>query len=75
MESVSALPSWALEILCCPKTREPLELRGSELVSPSGTVYPIVDGIPVLLADDSDPTLHVLSASYRRAQGDASVID
>lgn len=75
MRTEHLLPSWALETLCCPKTREPLDLRGSELVSPSGRVYPIVDGIPVLLGDDSDPTHHFLSASYRRAQGDESVID
>ncbi|MEC8050132.1 MAG: methyltransferase domain-containing protein [Myxococcota bacterium] len=75
MKTENTLPSWVIKTLCCPKTHEPLELRDTELVSPSGRVYPIVNGIPVLLDDDSDPTLHVLSASYRRGQGDVSVID
>lgn len=47
---------WALDILACSETGDPLELRSSEtggsefvsgdLVTPGGTTYPIIDGIP-----------------------------
>jgi len=47
-----------LEILCCPTCREALTERADE----SGLecvgchrIYPIVDGIPILLADEPAP--------------------
>ena len=39
-----------LPLLRCPQTRSPLRLEGTDLVSESGTRYPIVSGIPRLLA-------------------------
>ncbi|WP_369052039.1 Trm112 family protein [Kineococcus terrestris] len=47
-----------LALLRCPVTGEPLsgpvEVEGeSVLVTPSGVRYPVVDGIPVLLADEA----------------------
>lgn len=51
----------ALELIVCPRTREPLTLRSprmegdevmeGELVSPRGDVYPIIRGVPRLLPD------------------------
>lgn len=43
-----------LEILVCPQDKQPLELDGDYLVNPRmGIAYPVQDGIPVLLADES----------------------
>jgi hypothetical protein len=46
-----------LEILACPSDdHAPLEQRGATLVCTScGRVFPIVDGIPVLLLDEALP--------------------
>jgi len=37
--------------LVCPRTHEPLTRRGDELVTGSGTAYPLVDGVPILFAE------------------------
>ena len=43
-----------LDLLVCPKSKQPLEQVGDELVcQQSGLAYPIVDGIPVLLIEES----------------------
>jgi uncharacterized protein YbaR (Trm112 family) len=46
-----------LEILACPKCHTKIELRGPDgLYCPScKVVYPIVDGIPVLLIEEGKP--------------------
>ena len=52
-----ALDAWVLELLRCPVSGEPLEpvtVDGAEfLTTPSGIRYPVLDGVPVLLADAS----------------------
>jgi uncharacterized protein len=46
-----------LEILACPsEDHAPLRVAGDELVCTScGRAFPVVDGIPVLLLDESRP--------------------
>jgi uncharacterized protein len=46
-----------LEILACPKCHSRLELKGEDqLLCPvDRVVYPIVDGIPVLLIEEARP--------------------
>jgi uncharacterized protein YbaR (Trm112 family) len=46
-----------LEILACPKCHTKLELKGTDqLRCPMDKVlYPIVDGIPVLLIEEAKP--------------------
>ena len=47
-----ALDPRLLEIICCPDCRGDLEPRASDLKCRAcGLVYPIEDGIPVLLVD------------------------
>jgi hypothetical protein len=43
-----------LEILCCPVGQAPLKQEDGTLVcTKCGAVYPIKDGIPILLADEA----------------------
>jgi uncharacterized protein YbaR (Trm112 family) len=45
-----------LEILACPKCHTKVELKGDKLRCPSCRVlYPIVDGIPVMLIEEGKP--------------------
>lgn len=55
-----SLPSFLLEILVCPQCHSPLAERGEEdhrelhCTSEScGLIYPVRDGIPVLLIDEA----------------------
>jgi SAM-dependent methyltransferase len=62
------LDRWYLENLRCPVDRGPLEQRDDVLVSSSGRRYPVVDGVPVMLVDEAEPTLWVARASAERAR-------
>jgi uncharacterized protein YbaR (Trm112 family) len=45
-----------LEILACPKCHTKVELKGDKLRCPSCKVlYPIVDGIPIMLIEEGKP--------------------
>ncbi|HEY6114591.1 MAG TPA: Trm112 family protein [Candidatus Dormibacteraeota bacterium] len=45
-----------LEILACPKCHTKVELKGDRLRCPHCKVlYPIVDGIPVMLIEEGKP--------------------
>ena len=50
-----ALDAWVLDLLRCPVSGEalaPVTVEGAEFLStPSGIRYPVLDGVPVLLAD------------------------
>jgi len=46
-----------LDILVDPIDRRPLTLSGSKLIAQNGAVYPVIDGIPVLLHADPTPTV------------------
>lgn len=57
-----------LETLICPRHQDRLEEHGQDLVCPAGCVYPVVQGIPVLLLDDVAQTLWVAKASLEKAR-------
>lgn len=63
------LDNWCLENLACPRTHTPLFESVEGLVSPAGTVYPVVEGIPILLRDDVAQTIGLARASLDRASG------
>ena len=47
-----------LEILVCPKTKQPLiwDEKNNELISRAAKLaYPIRDGIPIMLIDEATP--------------------
>lgn len=62
MNDLAQFPPWLIEALRCPQTGTPLrvEERGHETVlvaepqgSVAGAVYPVRDGVPVLLAGEA----------------------
>jgi len=64
------MDSKLLEILACPKTKEPLTLGkgGNYLICESaGLAYPIVDGIPYLL-ESSTITLQKIETAPMAAE-------
>lgn len=57
-----------LDLLVCPMTKKPLvyEKGQQELVSPeAGVAYPIRDGIPVMLEDQTRPLDETERAKYK----------
>ncbi len=54
-----ALDAWLLEVLACPRCLSPLRETETSLVCTAtapdgcGLVYPVRDGIPVLLIDEA----------------------
>jgi 2-polyprenyl-3-methyl-5-hydroxy-6-metoxy-1,4-benzoquinol methylase/uncharacterized protein YbaR (Trm112 family) len=60
---VSAVDNWLKDNLVCPRDHESLVNRGDTLVCPRGHGYPLIDGIPVMLLDDVEPT-HPLTSRH-----------
>ena len=50
------MKDWLRDCLVDPVERQPLSFAASGLVARNGTIYPIVEGIPVLLRADLPPT-------------------
>lgn len=66
--------------LACPRDRRPLSWQRSDrLICNEGHVYPVVDGIPVLLTDDLPPThascSETLEVARRSATGSSPTCD
>lgn len=59
----------------CPRDRAPLERNGGSLECDSGHAYPVVDGIPVLLVDDDEPTHASCWVSLERRQDEGAAQD
>ena len=57
-----------LAILECPRDHSELELRGGRLCCAGGHEYPIVNGIPVFLLAEAEPTIGIAKASLQAAQ-------
>ena len=67
------LDPWYLENLVCPVDGGALrwEPETSLLVSRIGIVYPVVDGVPVMLPPEVEPTLSGMKASRHYSEVDA----
>jgi SAM-dependent methyltransferase/uncharacterized protein YbaR (Trm112 family) len=52
--------------IACPRDGTPLNPQGDAFECPSGHRYPCVDGIPVLLVEEADPTHRACSKSSDR---------
>lgn len=60
---------WFVENLVCPVDRGPLRLEDSTLACSAGHVYPVVDGVPVMMTATLPPTMDGVEQSLRRAEG------
>jgi 2-polyprenyl-3-methyl-5-hydroxy-6-metoxy-1,4-benzoquinol methylase/uncharacterized protein YbaR (Trm112 family) len=63
------LDPWYLENLVCPVDRGTLKYVNGALRSENGREYPVVEGIPLMLPAEAEPTIGVAKASMERAQG------
>lgn len=59
----------------CPRDRAPLERDADSLACVSGHAYRVIDGIPVLLVEDEEPTHASCWVSLERREGDGSTAD
>jgi SAM-dependent methyltransferase/uncharacterized protein YbaR (Trm112 family) len=50
------MSEWSSELLACPRDGGALEAKGELLVCAEGHEYPLVDGIPVLVVEEVEPT-------------------
>lgn len=69
------MDSWYLDNLICPVDKKPLEYKDGVLISSSQLKYPVIDGIPVMLVDDIEQTMPLVTASLERAKNNSSIID
>jgi SAM-dependent methyltransferase/uncharacterized protein YbaR (Trm112 family) len=65
------MDAWFTEHLVCPRDHLSLRQRTGHLVCDNGHVYPVLDGIPVMLVEEAPPTHHVCSESLAAAAGEA----
>lgn len=47
---------WLRTSLVCPRDKEKLEIKDEKLICPQNHVYPIVEGIPVMLVNEAETT-------------------
>jgi 2-polyprenyl-3-methyl-5-hydroxy-6-metoxy-1,4-benzoquinol methylase/uncharacterized protein YbaR (Trm112 family) len=59
------MDEWLQQHLVCPRDHLPLAFDGSSLDCAKGHVYPVIDGVPVMLLDDVHQTLGVAQDSLR----------
>ncbi len=50
------LDSWVQQHLACPRDFKPLEILGDRLRCPENHAYPVVNGVPILLLEETVPT-------------------
>lgn len=73
---------WLRENLICPRDRQKLKSQENNLICPENHVYPVIDGIPVMLLDEIEPNHHYITETLddvsknqiqEKAEGDFSV--
>lgn len=63
------IDDWFLANLVCPRDKEGLTFSDSQLRCNAGHVYPVIEGVPVMLIEEAPDTLEVMSASVAKAHG------
>ena len=69
---MASIDPWFIANLACPVDRGPLAAVNGKLVCAHGHLYPVVDGVPVMLRQDVPTTITLADASWRRASGAAA---
>ena len=57
------MDDWLRRHLACPRDSAPLHLKDGRLTCAAGHSYPVVDGCPILLVDDAEPTHGYMAAT------------
>lgn len=65
------IDNWYLDNLICPKSNTALSYTNNQLISETGNIYPVVDGIPVMLLDDVNQTIELATNSISSAQSNS----
>jgi 2-polyprenyl-3-methyl-5-hydroxy-6-metoxy-1,4-benzoquinol methylase len=55
-EAATSASSWVEQLLACPRDHSALKVSGETIACAEGHEYPFVDGIPILVLDDVEPT-------------------
>jgi len=50
------MDQWLIEHLVCPRDKQELDMENDGLICELGHVYPVVDGIPIMLVEDAEST-------------------
>ncbi len=58
--------------LCCPHDGSDLSINDAVLRCEHGHQFPVVNGVPVLLVDDMDPTIELLNWSKKASTDDSN---
>lgn len=66
--TASVIDPWLAQHLVCPRDHSALSEDGAELVCAAGHRYPVIDGVPVLLVDESAPTIDIAGRSIAAAR-------
>ena len=59
---------WLLNNLVCPRDKQNLEYADDRLTCPDGHIYPVFDGIPVMLVDDVETTHDYITRSLEKVR-------
>jgi 2-polyprenyl-3-methyl-5-hydroxy-6-metoxy-1,4-benzoquinol methylase/uncharacterized protein YbaR (Trm112 family) len=65
------IDDWYLDRLICPKSNTILSYDNDRLISEAGNIYPVVDGIPVMLLDDVNQTIELATNSISAAHSNS----
>src|ERR1051325_8871 len=57
------MDNWYLDNLVCPRDHTQLAARGEQVICAEGHAYPVVDGVPVMLLNNTAQTLEVAGRS------------
>ena len=67
MSKTAGIDPWLHEHLVCPRDHEPLRAAPDALRCSHGHVYPVIDGVPILLVDDARQNFGAAGGSIARA--------
>ena len=70
-----SLDNWYEDNVVCPVDHTKLKFDGRYLISERGRRYPVVKGVPILLANNEKQTIELATATINRAHGKSDVID
>jgi 2-polyprenyl-3-methyl-5-hydroxy-6-metoxy-1,4-benzoquinol methylase len=65
------IDDWYLKNLICPKSKTALSYTNNQLISKAGNIYPVIEGIPVMLLDDVNQTIELATNSISAAQSNS----